>query len=382
MSQLDVFHRTLTSLHEATLNDEHWPATSALIDEACRVKGNQLVVGGGFGSDVKVFFARNYHRGQRQEEFERDYFLNYHPHDERLPRLRQLPDGKLVHVTELYTEQELKTSPTYNEALARSSSQNSLNIRMDGPRGARIVWALADPVHMGGWWSMQIEMVERLLPHIRQFVRVRQVLASAEGLRVSLIGLLDNARIGVIHLDRRGRITEANDLARDILRQGDGLWDQNGFPVRPSTGRQRRLEGLLGGALPTLFGEAVSGSMTIRRPPGLPRLALHVSPLGVHQMDFGALRVAALVLVVDPQSGPRIAPELVAATLGLTPAESRVAAMLAEGRTVRDMAVATDRKESTVRWLLNRVYDKQGISRQADLVRLVLSLAELSRPRR
>ena len=143
-----------------------------------------------------------------------------------------------------------------------------------------------------------------------------------------------------------------------------------------------RLESLLGGALPTLFGEAVSGSMTIRRPPGLPRLAVHVSPLGVHQMDFGALRVAALVLVVDPQSDPRIAPELVAATLGLTPAESQVAAMLAEGRTVRDMAVATDRKESTVRWLLNRVYDKQGISRQADLVRLVLSLAELSRPRR
>ena len=56
MSQLDLFHRTLTSLHEATLNDEHWPATSARIDEACRVKGNQLVVGGGFGSDVKVFF--------------------------------------------------------------------------------------------------------------------------------------------------------------------------------------------------------------------------------------------------------------------------------------------------------------------------------------
>ena len=229
---------------------------------------------------------------------------------------------------------------------------------------------------------MQIEMVEHLLPHIRQFVRVRQALASAEGLRASVIHLLDNARIGVIHLDRRGRITEANDPARDTLRQGDGLWDQDGFMYARLPADNARLESLLGGALPTLFGEAVSGSMTIRRPPGLPRLAVHVSPLGVHQMDFGALRVAALVLVVDPQSDPRIAPELVAATLGLTPAESQVAAMLAEGRTVRDMAVATDRKESTVRWLLNRVYDKQGISRQADLVRLVLSLAELSRPRR
>lgn len=319
MSQLDNFHRALTSLHEAMLDDEHWPVASAVIDEACGVKGNQLVVGEGFGSDVRVLFARNYHRGQRQEEFERDYYLNYHPHDERLPRLRQLPDGRLAHVTELYTEKELKTSPTYNEALARSSSQNSLNIRMDGPRGSRIVWALADPVHGGGWRSAQIEMVERLLPHVRQFVRVRQALAGAEGLRASAIDLLDDARIGVIHLDRRGRITEANELARHILRQGDGLWDQDGFLHARLPTDNARLQRLLGGALPTLFGEAVSGSITIRRPPGLPRLEVHISPMGSRQMDFGALKVAALVLVVDPRSGLRHAPDL-ATALGLGPA--------------------------------------------------------------
>ena len=67
--------------------------------------------------------------------------------------------------------------------------------------------------------------------------------------------------------------------------------------------------------------------------------------------------------------------------LGLSPAESQVAVMLAEGRTIGDVAVATNRQPSTVRVLIKRAYRKLGISRQVDLARLVLSLQAVS-PRR
>ena len=49
-------------------------------------------------------------------------------------------------------------------------------------------------------------MVTRLLPHIRQFVRVRQALVRAEARNTTVTALLDNPRIGVTHLDRRRRI--------------------------------------------------------------------------------------------------------------------------------------------------------------------------------
>lgn len=115
----------------------------------------------------------------------------------------------------------MKASPAYNEAL--QGYQNGLNVRLDGPRGSRIVLAFADPVGRQGWQSDHTRMIKRLLPHVRQFVRMRQELAAAETLGNSLRGLLDNPRIGVIHLDRRGRIVETNDRALDILRRRDGL---------------------------------------------------------------------------------------------------------------------------------------------------------------
>ena len=99
--------------------------------------------------------------------------------------------------------------------------------------------------------------------------------------------------------------------------------------------------------------------------------------MAVPQPDYGARHVAALVLIAEPGHRHRINPETVATTLELTPGETRVAVWLAEGRSVREMAEATGRTEGAIYRHLKHIYQKQSISRQADLVRLVLSLAEL-----
>ena len=80
------------------------------------------------------------------------------------------------------------------------------------------------------------------------------------------------------------------------------------------------------------------------------------------------------MLIVDPGSTSRVDADLVAETIHLTRAESQVAAALAEGSTVREIAETTFRAESTVRWLVKQIHTKLGISRQADLVRMVLSM--------
>ena len=228
MGDQDAFERTVASLHDAMLDDSRWPGASTLIDEACGLTGNDLIVSEGPKDDVRVLFVGAYCRGQRREDQERDYLENYYPTDERVPRVCRLPDSRLVHVEDLLTAEELKTSPTYNEMLLRTGGQDSMNARLDGPDGSSIIWGLRDPVASDGWGSARIAMVEGLLPHIRQFVRVRQALVRAEARNTTVTALLDNPRVGVLHLDRRGRIIEANDRARSILRHGDGLADGNG----------------------------------------------------------------------------------------------------------------------------------------------------------
>ena len=375
--------QVIASLHRATLDDAHWQAASNLINEVCGVKGYGLFVGAGFGASARTLAAGFYYPNERRQDLERLYFEQYHPHDERLPRLRRLPDGKLAPMAELYSEKELKLSASYNEALPLLAAQNGLNVRLDGPEGIRIIWILGDPIGGTGWSASQVRMIQYLLPHIRQFVCVRRVMASAHGLGDSLAAMLGNARIGVIHLDHQGRILEANDPAREILQRRDGLYERSGFLDAWLPADGANLQWALGQALPAFgAGPPASGSTTIRRFHGLPHLAVHITPVGDAHSGFVVQRVAAVALLVDPESRPSIDPALVAEALGLSVSESEVAAMLAAGRTVHDIAETTGRRENAVHFLLKRAYRKLGISRQPDLVRMVLSLSGLPGPRR
>ena len=381
MNRLDDFHRMVESLHEATFNDAVWPEVAASIDEICGVAGHRLVVGEGFGEDVQVYMSRFYSRGQRREDHERLYFTDYHAADERVPRFRMLPNAKLVHVSELYTEEERTTSVVYNEALVLSDSQNSLNVRMDGPDGCRLVMSIGDPIGQSGWQNGQIETIQRLLPHIRQLVRVRQALHNADAYGSSLTQLLGNSLIGVIHLGHRGRLLEMNDRARALLRRGDGLFDQGGHLHAHLPSDEARLQRVLAGALAADDLPAASGSMTVGRSSSAQRITLHVMPATVYPLGYDSWRVAAVVLLTEPGTHSRIDSDLVTAVLGLTPAEGRVAALLAAGHTVPNIALQTGTKVSSVRSHIKRIYSKQGISRQADLIRLVLSIAEPGNPR-
>ncbi len=151
-----------------------------------------------------------------------------------------------------------------------------MNIRLDGPAGSHIAWFPFDPVASGGWGSPQLALITGLLPHLRQFVRIRQALAQAEALGASLTALLDTPRIGVICLDQRGQIVAANDRARALLRQGDGLADRGGVLSARVPADRARLARLVAAALPPSRAPAVSGSMRLQRVAGRPPVVVHV----------------------------------------------------------------------------------------------------------
>ena len=269
MNPDDAFERILESLHAATLDDALWPAATTRIEEAIGASGSILAVSEGFGDEARLHFVRYLYRGESHPDRVRAYFDVYHAQDEGIQRVRRLPHGRLTHATDLYTEDELKTSPAYNEGLRILGNRNGLTARFDGPDGLRIVWGAGDPVGSGGFESAQLRLVERLLPHVHRSVVVRQALAAADALGSGLAGLLDSDRIGVVQFDRDGRVLAANGPALDILRRGDGLTDRDGALDAVLPADRSRLQSLLSRALPDLWGEAPSGgSMTVQRPSG------------------------------------------------------------------------------------------------------------------
>jgi len=89
--------------------------------------------------------------------------------------------------------------------------------------------------------------------------------------------------------------------------------------------------------------------------------------------SFG-LRPVVMLLFYHPESAPVIDSSLLYAVFGLTPAESRVASLLAEGLSLKEIAVEQGTKHDTVRKQLRSIFQKTSTNRQPELVRLLLHL--------
>ena len=269
--------------------------------------------------------------------------------------------------------------PTRHRELLRASRAPSgrRSNRTDGPNG--LISNLASPTSREGRESDQVKMIRRVLPHIRQFIEIRDALAGARALNATFAELLDNRVAGVICVERSGKVVHANSLARAILRHRDGLMqDRDGYLRARLAGRRRA------SPRPGDTGVDYAHGFGRRRLGGGPAVsrigATHAARYagGRPRPRFQEKAASRRWCSSSSQAAKQVAdPRDVAAALGLTLAESRVACSTVDGATAREIAATTGRRESTVRELLKRVHVKLGISRRADLVRAVLSIGAI-----
>ncbi len=372
------FERAVEALLDAAFDDARWGDAFRAMDLLCGLNGGQFTaLATNDRGDAEATFAACYINGDPHQEIVADWAENYSKFSENVPRIGRLPIWQLTHNEDLFTATEKRTSPMYNEFQPKYDCRDQVAVvvdrRPDDRRGdGWLMWTMANGE--SGWEPDKLKRIQGLLPHVRQAVRVRQELAAAEAHAYAGVStLLEHASLGAIFLDRRGTIASANQAAERLLAAGDGIYQWRGMLRASLPHDDAKLRHLVPVALPRLGHLPVGGSLSVQRSAGLP-LIVHVHPVTPQRADFGAERLGALVLIRDPDAN-RLDPEMVGDVLGLTPAESRVAVLLAMGRSVREIARELGRSEHTARWTLKKVLAKTDTARQSDLVRLLLQLS-------
>ena len=86
------------------------------------------------------------------------------------------------------------------------------------------------------------------------------------------------------------------------------------------------------------------------------------------------LRPVVMLLFYHPGSAPPIDSSMLYAVFGLSPAECRIATLLAEGLSLKQIAEVQGTQHDTVRKQLRSIYQKTATNRQPELIRLLLHL--------
>lgn len=166
-----------------------------------------------------------------------------------------------------------------------------------------------------------------------------------------------------LRLDREGRLLEADAPILKLLDDDDLVLRSGRLRIRDSRADAklqaaiRWAAGLDAGFMP----QAASVPIVSEAGEGLPTKVWWVSGRGA----------TILFSTTDPRTtAARLA--LAATVYGLSPAQARVAAFVADGLSVVEIADRLGISPSTARTHLNRIFDKTGVRTQSSLVRLLL----------
>ncbi len=207
-----------------------------------------------------------------------------------------------------------------------------------------------------------------LRPHLQQALRTAARLERMEGMQAALAAVGDHLGKGLALLDACGAVIYTNPTLDGICAANDGLTMRGGL-LSPSRASEHAVARLVDGVL---RGEPGGCADVFRRSGGRPySLQISAVPHALAPMGVATPRVA--VIVSDPAMMHGPTEGTLSRRYGLTPAESRMVACLVGGATVSGTAAQLGVSLNTARTHLKRAMAKAGVSRQAELVRLLLS---------
>jgi DNA-binding CsgD family transcriptional regulator len=221
-------------------------------------------------------------------------------------------------------------------------------------------------------------ILEQLVPHLRRMIRLRRRLDHQTSSAAASTQAVDHLAAGVIILDHAGKILFSNQVADDIVSRADGLTAKNGRLSAWSDASA--LSRAIVAALPT-SGVAPAGStLRIERRNSDRPLLVRVMPVDLTQcagfvLTPASARRGAIVIINDPCTTFAPSADLLRQMFGLTPTEADIAARLAKGLSIIEIADELGIGKGTARWHLKNIQTKTDKHRQAELVILLAHLA-------
>lgn len=321
-------------------------------------------------------------------EGELAYMQHYRHLDPRLPMVLERPLGGWLHCHEHVPEEVVAEHPFYQEFLIPYDRRYTSGVKLVDNEDATLILATLTSAAQGPLRGEALEFLDFLLPHLRRASRLslRNFVYSTQ----ALVGhmLVSKLRQPVLLMNPDGQVMHANEAAQAMMRNTRLVEVVDGRLQLPPAQLRELLQAC------ALLEQQEKARGDAGQAPGAGRgsefRSLHITgdsdsgnePLYMfytllspqEAMGSFGLRPVVMLLFYHPASAPAIDSGLLYAAFGLSPAECRIASLLAEGLSLKEIAAHQGTQHDTIRKQLQSIYQKTSTNRQPDLIRLLLHL--------
>lgn len=236
-----------------------------------------------------------------------------------------------------------------------------------------------------------VQWMKLLVAHVSRAMGLMQRLDTARVQNASLLASFDRLNFGVALLNENMQVVHLNQAAQAVIRRGDGLLVNANQQLEswPGTGRSPSLSRWLMTArdAPMIEQEHFLEGCVVMRDhkngdggENAKHYSIQCAPVpaagGWHAGNATSEAVRYVVFITDPSVVQLPSTDRLCSLYGLTRTQAQIAREFANGGTYQQVAQCSRISEETVRSHAKEIYAKTRVNRQADLVRLVLSLGQ------
>jgi len=295
-------------------------------------------------------------------------------------RLDVYRDGNVVLDAELVPEREFLDSVVYKELLAPVGVARLCCGIIFG-RSAQgmlpTVCSVFRDAAESRFGDAERRKLQLVVPHLSRAFGVTYRLRDAEFRLATTLSALDQIRTGIALVNSAGEITHVNLAGRRSVDERDGLSLRGAILFADDKRAQRAIDQALRDCLANDVVEVPHFSCGVHVPrcSGAGHYVLQFAALSArNELSSSRSAARAIAFINDPKAPIPLNAGLLKRLFNLTAAEVSLAERLVAGDTALEAAVRRSISEATARTHLRRIFEKTNTRRQAELVKLLMSL--------
>jgi DNA-binding CsgD family transcriptional regulator len=275
---------------------------------------------------------------------------------------------------DIFTPAEIARDPFHQEFIIPSGFASFAGLVLAKAPNLMLSASIYRRPTQGHYERSEIELINKLVTHLRAAGRVAMRIGMSATLRMTEAFTASGQPVALIGRD--GRVVHMSAPFERLVRDGIhvkrgrlGCWQPEADrDLRVAIDRAATYDGIV---------REPSASIILPRRNGLRPLIADVIPvLGAAQDIFHL--VSALAILTDLEAANfNPAETALQRAFGLTPAEARLAAQIATGRTLPEIALTERTARETLRSRLKAIFDKTGTGRQTELALLLSRFANV-----
>lgn len=366
MANAAAIHATVQCIYDAALTAGMWqPMLESVVK---LVDGNHAMLFARDPARASAPIAKS--AGMDERTFAR--FLSPEATGWIEPSVRTVAPGTVAIQSRLISDRDFERSDFYNDFVRPAGGFYGMVLGHETTTLSSSI-IVCRRRQVGDFEAKDAALLQTLAPHLVRALQVRQRLGATDLGAAGAWAALDRLGTAFIIVDSHAAVVFANEAAMRLFRDGRGLHlGRDGLCSKDAaaSGKLRRL--IASCADVGTLNSSASGVVELpcheRR-----TLRIAVAPFRPERTDTGWCAMPlALLVVSDPAQERDRRKEHLRRRFGLTPAEAGVAMEIARGDGRKAAAARLGVADSTARMHLTRIFEKTGVRRQAELVRIVL----------